>query len=69
MILENNTAHGTTFQFAEINGIKAETVLKRHCVTGSYYGVIPQKKPNGHLMWPLIGAWEVREEGVEKGEK
>ena len=57
MIVETNTQTkaniGSTEQFAGRNLVKAQTVLKRYCETGSYFGVIPQKLPNGRLAWPL----------------
>ena len=69
MTLENNTIYGTTFQFAEKNGIKAETALKRHCLTGSYFGIVPKKKSNGHLLWPLVVSWEIDTESAKEGGK
>ena len=63
MKVKNSTGtYGTKFQFAELNGIKPASVLKRHCITGSYFGVVPKKKPNGHLKWPLIDTSEIDRE-------
>jgi len=56
MIVKTNTKAkvGSTKQFADINFVKPQTILKRHCETGSYFGVVPiQKLPNGRLIWPL----------------
>lgn len=44
---------GTTRDFAESRLVKSQTVLKRLCETGSYYGVVPKKLPNGRLAWPV----------------
>ncbi len=41
-----------TERFAEINGVKAQTVRKRLCETGSYFGIVPVKLANRFLMWP-----------------
>lgn len=42
----------STEQFAEEIGIKAQSVRVRLCETGSYFGIIPTKLPNGRLRWP-----------------
>jgi hypothetical protein len=44
---------GTTAQFAKQNLVKPDTVRSRHCLTGSYFGIVPNKLPNGRLAWPL----------------
>ena len=44
---------GPTEAFAKKYLVKPQTVLKRHCETGSYFGIVPTKLPNGRLMWPL----------------
>ena len=36
-------------------GIQPQSVRARVCRTGSYYGVRPQKLPNGRLSWPDDG--------------
>jgi hypothetical protein len=41
-----------TDRFAEINGVKGQTVRKRYCETGSYYGIVPLKLASRRLMWP-----------------
>ena len=43
----------STAEIAERNLVKPQTVLKRLCLTGSYFGVVPKKLPNGRLAWPL----------------
>jgi len=50
--------YGTTAQFAELNGIKPETALRSFCQKGSYFGVVPKKRPNGRLIWELISLEE-----------
>lgn len=42
----------TTAQFARELGITAEHLRKVVQKTGSYYGVVPVKLPNSHLLWP-----------------
>ena len=42
----------TTEQFAELHGIKPQSVRAQVCRTGSYYGVTPRRLVNGRLMWP-----------------
>ncbi len=43
----------TTAEFSKQYLVKPQTVLKRLCETGSYFGVVPTKLPNGRLAWPL----------------
>jgi hypothetical protein len=43
-----------TEQFARLNAVKPQTVLKRYCHTGSYHGVVPKKLANRRLLWPSI---------------
>lgn len=43
-----------TEQFAELNGVKAQSVRKRYAQTGSYFGVRPLKLANRRLKWPHI---------------
>lgn len=43
-----------TDQFATLNGVKPQTVRKRYCETGSYFGVIPKKLLNSRLVWPNV---------------
>jgi hypothetical protein len=44
---------GTTTDFAKQYLVKPDSVRTRYCLTGSYFGVIPEKLPNGRLLWPL----------------
>lgn len=41
-----------TRQFAERLGLEQQSVRKRLCQTGSYYGIVPVTLPNGRLDWP-----------------
>ncbi|PKO89356.1 MAG: monooxygenase [Betaproteobacteria bacterium HGW-Betaproteobacteria-12] len=61
-MLRRNTSHstpsvvyGTTEQFASSQLVRAQSVRKRLCLTGSYFGVVPEKLPSGRLRWPLGG--------------
>ena len=51
-----------TEQFAELNGVKAQSVRKRYSQTGSYFGVRPLKLANRRLKWPHVFA--VKSEAV-----
>ena len=44
---------GTTQEIAQSYHVKTQTVLKRYSETGSYFGLVPVKLPNGRLSWPL----------------
>lgn len=43
-----------TDAFASLNGVKGQTVRKRLCETGSYFGVMPRKLANRRLAWPAV---------------
>lgn len=32
--------------------IKPQSIRARVCRTGSYFGLVPKKLPNGRLLWP-----------------
>ncbi len=51
--MKHKTRQGPTHEFAEGQLVKPDTVRRRYCLTGSYFGVIPTKLPNGRLAWPL----------------
>lgn len=55
-VLERETApfRLVTAEFADLNGVKDQTVRKRFCLTGSYFGIRPCKLINGRLLWPAI---------------
>ena len=42
----------TNSQFAKKIGIRPESLHARICRYGSYFGVVPDKLPNGRLIWP-----------------
>lgn len=42
----------TTNQAASILGVRPQTLRKRFCHSGTYFGVRPSKLPNGKLRWP-----------------
>lgn len=41
-----------TSEFASMTGLKPQSIRVRFQKTGSYYGIIPFKLPNGRLVWP-----------------
>ncbi|WP_236872640.1 helix-turn-helix transcriptional regulator [Burkholderia pseudomallei] len=41
----------TTDELAALLGIQAQSVRKRYCETGSYFGLRPIKLPNRRLKW------------------
>jgi hypothetical protein len=45
----------TTREFAAKRRIQPGSVLKRYGQTGSYFGIVPVKGPNGRLLWPADG--------------
>lgn len=42
----------STSEFARLNNVQPETVRRRFCERGSYYGIVPEKRVNGRLTWP-----------------
>ncbi len=44
----------STQAFASLNAVQPQTVLKRLCQTGSYFGVVPVKLRNRRLLWPAV---------------
>jgi hypothetical protein len=42
----------TTEQLAADLRLKPQSIRKRYCETGSYFGLRPIKLPNRRLMWP-----------------
>jgi hypothetical protein len=51
-----NSFTDDTEQFAELNGVKAQSVRKRYAQTGSYFGIRPLKLANRRLKWPHVFA-------------
>ena len=58
----------TNSQFAQKVGIRPESIHARVCRFGSYFGVVPQKLPNGRLFWPNDAFEQLasKQEGVQK---
>lgn len=48
--------HSSTKQFADALDLRPQSIRKRYSQTGSYFGVIPQRLPNGRLRWPADAA-------------
>jgi hypothetical protein len=42
----------STADFAARNNVEPETVIKRRCKFGSFYGVTAVQQANGRLLWP-----------------
>lgn len=42
----------TSSAYGAKHGVKGETVRTRYYKTGSYFGDIPARGPNGRLLWP-----------------
>lgn len=42
----------TTNELAFRLCIEPDTIRKRYSQTGSYFGLRPEKMPNGRLLWP-----------------
>ncbi len=41
-----------TCKLAEKLSVKPESIIAHYCRRKSYFGVIPEKLPNGRLLWP-----------------
>jgi hypothetical protein len=50
---ENSPNYVNTAQYASAFLVNPETVRSRYFLTGSYFGIVPNKLPNGRLAWPL----------------
>lgn len=42
----------STAELAALAKVKPTSIRVRLCETGSYFGLRPQKLPNGRLLWP-----------------
>lgn len=42
----------STNEFADELRLRPQSVRKRYSQQGSYYGIFPEKLPNGRLRWP-----------------
>jgi hypothetical protein len=56
----------TTSELAEILRIKPQSIRAALCVGGSYFGIRPQKLPNGRLLWPKDSPEHIIAMGVRK---
>ncbi len=43
----------STEEFAASRFVKPQSVRARLCREGHYFGVVPEKCPNGRLRWPV----------------
>lgn len=41
-----------TETLAQIACVQPNSIRVRFCRTGSYFGLVPEKLPNGRLLWP-----------------
>jgi len=48
----NKNNYLTTKEFANILAMQSQSIRKRFCKTGSYFGIKPTKLKNGRLLWP-----------------
>ncbi len=42
----------TTETLSNALAMRPQSIRKRLCQTGEYYGIRPTKLPNGRLLWP-----------------
>ena len=59
--MKQKIERGPTKEFAILQHVKDQTVLKRYCETGSYFGIVPSKLANGRLSWPLVATTSTKE--------
>jgi len=52
-----------TSELARHLGITAEGMRVHLCKRGSYYGLIPERLPNGRLLWPADSMKRLKERG------
>ncbi len=55
----------TTEALAAACAVKPASIRVRLCREGSYFGLRPDKLPNGRLLWP--GDWRERMSAAAKG--
>ena len=49
----DNTPRGlTTRELADFAGVTPEGIRVQLCRAGSYFGLAPERLPNGRLLWP-----------------
>lgn len=54
----------TTEEFAAEIKVRPQSIRKRYCQTGSYWGIRPVKVPNGRLLWPADSRERFMQRGV-----
>jgi len=52
-----------TADLARAVGITPEGIRVRLCKTGSYWGLVPSRLPNGRLLWPADSIERLKEAG------
>ncbi len=57
----------TTTALADAIGIKPESIRSHISRKGEYYGVVPQKLPNGRLIWPEDSLERIMNRGARNG--
>ena len=53
----------STEVIADFNQVKPTSVRERYSRTGSYFGLVPERLPNGRLSWPPDSRERLRELG------
>ena len=53
----------TTPDLASQVGITPESLRVHLCRRGSYFGLVPDRLPNGRLLWPADSLERLKEEG------
>jgi len=52
LLADHHGCEQSTAKLADALDLKPQTIRKRYSETGSYFGIIPSKLPNGRLRWP-----------------
>jgi len=55
----------TTRELAAFAGVQPESIRVQYCRAGHYFGLVPDRLPNGRLAWPS----DSRERLLEAGRK
>lgn len=50
---DHHPAGQTTEALAQSLRLQPQSIRARVCRTGSYFGLVPTKLPNGRLLWPM----------------
>jgi len=54
----------TTAQLAAQLGLQPDSIRRAVCRDGSYYGLVPQKLPNGRLFWSADAVAQLKNGGA-----